>query len=333
MSSRRVQFPNREEWLAARRLIGVGSSDAPVILGVSRYKTAFQLYREKIGEAEESKSETEQMQWGKILEGPIAERYRLETGRAVFDPREEMISPDGYAIEVSNEFAFMVAQVDRYTKIDNLGLVPLEIKNAHFFAGKPWLDNQEPPIEFIVQLQHQLAVTGAPWGSMAALIGGCRFVWTDIPRDDVFIKGMIEAEYEFWIRCRDRQPPAPDGSDKTRAAIDAMFRRESSGVVVPLEATLLDAHAQRQRAVQDIKAATAIKNEAENKIKLAIGENAGGRFQNGTLYTWKTQTRAEFVSKATSFRVLRSTEPKSAELPAGARTNRPLQLEEGMDTE
>jgi putative phage-type endonuclease len=337
MSDQTIEYKNRADWMEARRVLGIGSSDAPAILGISRYKSAFGLYQEKLGVEPVSAGESEQMAWGNILEGPIAERYAQETGRPVFDPRTDKGS---FVIRRSTTIDFMIAQVDRYTAQEPADpqatympvAVPLEIKNAHFFVGKDWLKQTEPPLEFLVQLQHQLAVTGAPWGSIAALIGGCRFVWTDVPRDDEFIEMLIKAEAEFWQRLVDRRPPDPDGSAQATRAINAMFRREATGVIVPIDPSLFDCHIELQDAKVAIKDAETRKASAENKIKLAIGENAGGRFPNGTMYTWKTVNRKEFVSKATSYRQLRPFEPKSNILPAGKRSAA-LEIDEGMDTQ
>jgi predicted phage-related endonuclease len=287
MSDQSLEFKSRGEWLDARRTLGIGSSDAPAILGISRYKSAFGLYQEKLGVEQPSSGETEQLAWGNILEGPIAERYAQETGRPVFDPR-------------TTAGAFVI--------------------------------RRSTTLEFLVQLQHQLAVTGAPWGSIAALIGGCRFVWTDIPRDNEFIEMLIKAEAEFWQRLVDKRPPEPDGSAQATRAINALFRKEATGIVVPFEPELLDAHIELQDAKVAIKEAESRKAAAENKIKLAIGENAGGRFPNGTMYTWKTTNRKAFAVKETSFRVLRPFEPKTTALPPGKRSA-VLEIEEGMDTQ
>ena len=310
-------FKTRNEWLEGRRTLGIGSSDAPAILGISRYKSAFQLYLEKRGLESASKQENEQIAWGNLLEEPIAQRFAEETGRDVRNPRE----PGIWRIERSVDVDFMVAAVDRTQRdpqtIARDGEGILEIKNAHFFVGKTWLDTQEPPPEFQVQLQHQLVVTGARWGSIAALIGGCRFVWADVPRDEEFIELLIQAEAEFWKRLTDGNPPDPDGTDATKKAIDRLFTRETSGQIIGLPPDIIDAHIELQDAKVALDKAATRKKAAENTIKMAIGENVGGRLPDGTVYTWKSQTRREYVSKESTFRVLRCSLPKTAALPPG----------------
>jgi putative phage-type endonuclease len=329
-----IVLPSRESWLALRTL-GIGSSDAAAVLGISRYKSAFQLYQEKLGLEPISRNERELLTWGNILEEPIAQRYASETGRQVRNPRDGSI--DGFAIQRSLDVPFMLSSVDRFTtnpaRVDD-GEGVLEIKNAHFFVGKTWIETREPPLEFQVQVQHQLAVTGSKWGSIAGLIGGSKFLWADVPRDDEFIELLIKAEADFWQRLKDENPPEPDGSAASTEALNRMFARESSGIIVPLGAALIDAHVELQDAKAREKKAELEKKAAENQIKLAIGEAAGGRLPDGTVYTWKLQNRKEFVTKASSFRVLRvfpAREPLP--LPAG-RTNLELEgiTEEGPDT-
>jgi len=340
MSTSELQFATRGEWLESRRTLGIGSSDAAAILGVSRYKSAYQLFQEKLGVFPSSKGENEQLEWGNTLEEPIAQRYQRETARAVFDPNRAPNGDKRFTIIRSREVDFMIAQIDRLTTSVSTDVAlqtnaeysgVLEIKNAHFFVGKSWLDLQEPPLEFIIQLQHQLAVTGRQWGSIAALIGGCRFVWADLQRDDEFIALLTQAEGEFWERLKRNDPPAPDGSDWTTKALNKLFRAETSGVIVPLPIEAIEWHAALSVARSAEKSAQAKKREYENQIKAAIGDNVGGRLADGTIYTWKTQIRKEFVTKPSSFRVLRVFESRRPELPVGSVS--PFEITEGPDTE
>lgn len=332
MDTETLTLPSREAWLKTRTF-GIGSSDAAAVLGISRYKSAFQLYQEKMGLEPPSRTEVELLRWGNILEEPIAQRYREETQRTVRNPRPD----DGsFTVQRSLTMPFMVSSVDRYTtntERPDDGEGVLEIKNAHFFVGKTWIDTQEPPLEFQVQLQHQLAVTGARWGSIAGLIGGSKFLWADVPRDDEFIELLIRAEAEFWQRVKDGNPPTPDGSAASIAAINRMFEREAGGEIVPLGVDLIDAHVNLQDAKAREKQAETERKAAENQIKLAIGEAAGGRLPDGTVYTWKSQTRKSFTTKESTFRVLRVFMPRDpAPLPPG-KTNLEIEgIPEGDET-
>ena len=59
-----------------------------------------------------------------------------------------------------------------------------------------------------------------------------------------------------------------------------------------------------------IKALEVREKAAENAVKAALGGAAVGVLADGSGWTWKTQSRAECVVKASTFRVLRRTQPK-----------------------
>lgn len=298
-------FATRDEWLAARQSYGIGSSDVSAILGLSRYQSALSLYHEKLGLKTESEESREQREWGLILEEPIAQRYALKTGRAVYNP-----SADGaWKIARSKERPFMLATVDRI--VNNPTLIPdafgvLEIKNAHLFMADEWGpdNNNEPPVEYQVQLQHQLAVTGLQWGSIAALIGGSMFVWADLRRDEVLIARLIDIETGFMRRLEQHDPPPADGSKSTKDILRRLYPRDT-GEVIELPIDALEWHQELTAASADEKAAKDRKETASNRLKQAIGDATAGIIPGGITYTYKSQKRAEFISKETEFRVLR----------------------------
>src|SRR5258706_10338197 len=60
-----------------QRVRGVGSSEAAAALGLSQWKTAYDLWLEKRGEAEEKES-SEEMAMGHLLEPVIAQLYEAQ---------------------------------------------------------------------------------------------------------------------------------------------------------------------------------------------------------------------------------------------------------------
>lgn len=178
----------------------------------------------------------------------------------------------------------------------------VEIKNAGFFKREDWRD--EPPLAFQVQVQHQMAVTGAQWGSVAALVGGVEFFWTDIPRHNGFIEKLLQACGEFWERVQAGTPPAADGSESTRQLLKELYPRDT-GEVIALPAPFISVDEELTRLKKQAKALAQRRATLEAELKLAIGAATAATLDNGTVYTYKTQGRREFVTPASEFRVLR----------------------------
>jgi putative phage-type endonuclease len=309
------RFEDRAGWLEGRRTLGIGSSDAAVILGVSRFKSPLALFYEKRGERrvtnpDADKTRDELRAWGNILEEPIAQRYSAEVGRFVAKPPE-------FSVAVSRTTPFAIASVDRFINGVREGgkaapdgrVTPgiLEIKNAHLFVADMWSEenNNEPPVEYQIQVQHQMMVTGCQWGSIAALIGGSKFLYADVQRDEQVIAVLREREAEFWQRVLDNRPPEADGSESARETLAKIYPRETTGEFVTLPPEALDWHQALIAAKKAEKDAAEIAALNANKIRQAIGENVGGTLPDGTVYTLKSQSREGYTVKPATFRVLR----------------------------
>lgn len=296
----------REAWLEARRG-GIGSSDAAVILGISKWKSPLQLFAEKAGLADITEDEKDYLTWGHRLEPVIADAYEDETGRTTHDPGD-------YDVQRHGNAPWMIATIDRLVvavPADSPHRPPtivadapgvLELKTTNAFRREEWKD--EPPLAYQVQLQHQLAVTGHLWGSIAVLIGGQSFLWTDIPRNDAFIERLMQAEEKFWQRVIKRDAPEPDASRSSTKILEALYPRETEPAVdLPIEA--VDWDRDRAHAMDVIKTYEAVKTEAENRIRAAIGTHAAGILPSGARYTWKASSRAGYTVAPTNIRTLR----------------------------
>jgi putative phage-type endonuclease len=292
----------RQQWLERRRA-GTGGSDAPVVLGLSSWKSPLALWAEKTGLVREpSLEEVEYVEWGHILEEPIAAKYIKVTGRTLIDHGR-------YAIRIHPDRPWMHCTIDREIACHTAmppdqptdGPGDLSIKNAGAYKAKDWED--EPPLPYQVQLQHELAVTGLRWGSFAVLIGGNKFHWCDVPRNERFISYLIEKEEEFWDLVQRGAPPPADASDSTREVLLRLYPKDTGdSVALPPEAS---EWAEQLRLLKEqIKSAEALKQDFENKIKAAIGNATIGLLPDGG-FTWKSQHRDGYTVAPTDFRVLR----------------------------
>src|SRR5262249_19616279 len=151
------------------------------------------------------------------------EKYEEETNRCTYDPGDYHIvrhqdaswmlaTPDRIVTDYEDPRPPLPQPMQAVNEVAHLKIPGvLELKTASAWNQKDWKD--EPPLVYQVQLQHQLAVTGHLWGSIAVLIGGSTFLWSDLPRNEEFIARLMKAEHEFWQRIERSCAPEPDGSD------------------------------------------------------------------------------------------------------------------------
>lgn len=292
---------SREEWLQARKS-GLGSSDAPVILGLSPWKSPLELYAEKLEIVDTDPAETEAMEWGHLLEPVMATKYQGVTGRVV-----RLLSGTQPVLYRRTDLPFLVASPDALTATEQYaGDGVLEIKTTRRLSTDL---NEDIPLLYNVQIQHQLAVTGLQWASLAILVSGQQFLWCDVPRDERFIALLIEKEAVFWERLQRHDPPPPDASDRTREVLTKLYPRDTGATVaLPREAVEWDAR--RLRAKEELTRWKQEETEMENLLKAAIGEATEGLLPDGTAYTWKTSARAGYTVQPTTVRTLRRREAK-----------------------
>jgi putative phage-type endonuclease len=284
--------PKDEAAFQAERRSGIGGSDAAVILGLSSWMTPLELWMRKTGRAAET-PDSPILRRGRKLEAIVASEYEEETGRKVTAAPGFVVHP---------EHSWMIGHVDRIIPPTNGFETPgiLECKSANVFRLSQWED--EAPLAAQVQLMHYLAVTGYKWGSVAGLLGGIDFKYQDIQRNEDFIGKLIEKERSFWLLVQIDTPPEPTAADTK--TLNKLYAAVTGQVIeLPAEAELWDQ--QRLTAKMEIDRLKDLLDEAEARLKFAIGAGEAGRLPDGTVYTFKEQQRKEYVCAATSFRVLR----------------------------
>lgn len=272
-----------DEWLEWRRK-GIGGSDVAAICGLSRYKSALEVYLDKIGEIP-PKEDNPKMKAGRILEPVIADWFTEETGIRVQKQN---------CIFQSKEYPFMLANIDRWVIGENAGL---EIKNTSEYNRNDWFDGQTEviPTEYQLQANHYMAVLGAERWYVAVLIGGWDFQWRVIERDDHLIANLITIEQAFWQHnVLGRNLPQVTAQDTD--LLNKMYPTskgttlEISEIYYDLIKTLLDTK-------KVLKQAEEAHEDAKNKVKKLMGENELALWQGEKLCTWKTNSRGSRVFK------------------------------------
>lgn len=260
------------QWLKERQC-GIGGSDVGAILGVNKYKTPFEVYLEKTEPITEVGEQSESAYWGDQFEEVVAKEFEKRTGKKVRRDRKHY---------KHKEYSFMVANIDRKVVGEN---AILECKTANQYLANEWQDD-EVPASYLLQVQHYLFVTGAEVGYIAVLIGGQKFVWKEVQRDEELIEVIIEAEKEFWKMVQDKTPPALDGSSAAEKYLKERYKEAEEDKSIELGFEYKD----KIKAYLDMK--VQLKNfetqvkELENQIKFEIG-NAEYAHAPGYSLSWK----------------------------------------------
>lgn len=90
---------SRAEWLAQRRT-GIGGSDVAAILGLSPWRTPYQVWEDKTGRSDDQE-ETPALYWGRLLEDPIRQAYADRTGLTVTKP-DRMFTSEAHPFMLAN---------------------------------------------------------------------------------------------------------------------------------------------------------------------------------------------------------------------------------------
>jgi len=201
-----ASYRDREEWLAERKT-GIGGSDAAVVLGLSPYKTARELWREKISDEREPELETPPILRGRYLEPVAADLYARQTERQI--RRQPM--------RRHPEHAFMIGNVDRQIlatgSVKTTGALEIKCPGLRVFAG---VKAKGLPDHMTVQLMHYLAVLGYSWGSFALFNAeNWALVHFDLEADPQLIATLIEREHEFWTKYVVPRVEPPAETEKT----------------------------------------------------------------------------------------------------------------------
>lgn len=205
-----------EEWLLNRKR-GIGGSDVASILGISKYKPAYDMYMEKKGSAIQHIT-NEAIEKGNRMEGPLIDLFFAK------HKNYQKISTKDISLR-SKEHCFMMASLDS-AFIDELGhKCILEIKTTtiqNTKMRKEWgyYDEYEEryieliPQQYYCQVLHYLVVTGF---DKAIVYAHLDYAYKDdsevitrvIFREDVLsdMEYIVEKEKKFWDDFENNVPP------------------------------------------------------------------------------------------------------------------------------
>lgn len=179
-------FTKAESNVVENRHMYVGGSDVPVILGISKYKTQFQLAKEKTGIEPSEFKGNEYTEYGNVLEPQIRD-YINAINNTNFVPdtridREKGIrsNTDGYDAE--NQ---LILEIKTHGKTPDIKSyeAQMQLYMWHFGVKFGWLALYERPENFDIEFDAD------------------RLQIEVINRDDEYVQKILDAIETFWIRC------------------------------------------------------------------------------------------------------------------------------------
>lgn len=297
------------EWKSLRKL-GITSSEAATICGVNPYECEIELYHRKKGTLQEIQ-ENENMKHGKGLEDYVfscfLEQFRIDNPGAIIS------GSNPYGLYQHETQKHHLSTPDRVITIGfngKMGLV--ELKTASEYMSDAWEDS--PPEHYIIQVHHQMYVMDMDFAYIAVLIGGNKFKYFRIERDEAIINSMLEMLNRFWFEyyMKDIVPPL-DASPASTEYIKNLHpeSKADTHIEIPQCASdlLIFLH---WRAVED--EAKTNKDFYATKIKEVLGDHEKGFLPDGTTISWKSFKKAAYMVKEQTQRPFKVTLPKVKKL-------------------
>lgn len=184
---------SREDWLAYRRQ-GIGGSDAAAVLGISPFRTAVDLYYDKLDRPiEDDGANWVAMEVGTLLEDLVARIFAKKTGLRVYQRKCMFQHPD---------YPWMLADLDYLVELPDGSTAILECKTTNYNARDKWEYNGKPivPVYYEVQGRHYMAVMDLDRVYFCCLYGNNEdeAIIRHIDRDMDYESELLFLEEDFW---------------------------------------------------------------------------------------------------------------------------------------
>jgi putative phage-type endonuclease len=289
MSTTIYRPKSREAWLELRKG-GIGSSEVGTILGLNKWQTPYQLWRQKKG-LDPAPEESFAMRAGHYLEDAVSRFYADASGNEIIK------ASAGDWLIVNNEHPHLRVSPDRTywlpgmpKKANNKGIVECKTTQME-------VDGDSVPQHWFCQLQYQLGVAELEQGAIAWLTAGREFGYREFNLDREFYAWMIEEVTRFWVDniLGDKEPLAINVED-----VLLKNPRHIDGKVITADEALIADCAALKEIREELATLDARKKELEANIKMAMGD-AEALIMPGVdkpLCTWRAgKERTKFDEK------------------------------------
>jgi len=187
---------NREQFLLERR-DGLGGSDLAAICGISNFKSALDVYYEKINGS--NNQDNQILQRGRRAEKYILEEYSEHTG--------ETLETDLPMLK-DKTYPFLIGHVDAKIQSQN---VIIEAKSTRFNISS-W--QGQIPQHYLIQVAHYAAICDAERVDIPVLFNNWEYACFSYYRDEELEQRIRKAAIDFWYNHILPQVPPPPTSVK-----------------------------------------------------------------------------------------------------------------------
>lgn len=186
---------NSREWLEFRRA-RIGASDVPIILGISPYKSPYELYMEKKGKVEPKFSHN--MEYGRSLEDEIRKKLMDLNGKE-YQPM----------VYQHPQILWLMASVDGIDFAEK-EIVEIKVCNRHVFEQA-----QEGIIvpHYYAQIQAQLQCVPSAEKAIYVCYFKGDMVSVEVGRNDEWFKENFPTLKEFYMSLMEEVPPEATQAD------------------------------------------------------------------------------------------------------------------------
>ena len=273
----------------------LGGSDIGAILGVSKYRSAMDVWLEKTGR-QSTKKDNFALRFGSFAEHFIADEYVRLTSESLVNHSEGLSHPR-YSFCVGHIDRFVLANPDAPLIFEDGSFNAkklLECKTANYYSQRDWgeVGSDAIPLPYLCQCLWYLGITNLPEIDVAVLLGGTELKIYTIKKDIELETLIFEKAIFFWQEHVLKDiPPKPQSIEDCQA----LFQKS-----VPGKTMEADNHA--ITLVQQLKTMESHAKVDEEQIE-AIKQALMEQMADAEILTYRGQPIITWKAPKPSYRI------------------------------
>jgi putative phage-type endonuclease len=294
----------------AIRVQGVGASEVAAVCGLSRWKSAIDVWRAKVApDAADEDERSYAAELGNEIEEPIARVWAKRTGRYLARVDTLRSSEHPLALATPDRAVYLTREArgearglrDNVRDAERL----LQVKSttsrlAHLWGAE---GSDVVPDEYLIQAHWEGAVAGVDLVEFAVDFDKRALKSYTVRVDRALFASLYDTVERFWREhVEPKIVPPPDASEAYRDGLRRVFPRETSGDVVKIDgpefAHVREAVRRYVSARHLAKFVEGVETEARNVVEHAIGVAQGLTFdtEDGpVVLTWRANRPSVLV--------------------------------------